>query len=59
MKAIFTTEDEMEAKRMTKALDMALFIWQLQHNCTLTKKDNKIINELLEKYSINIDDLIE
>ncbi len=67
MKSTFTTDDPTEAKRLAKATDMALFIWELVHNgwrdfkhtdYDYTKAWDKI-HELLEEHNIDIDDLIE
>ena len=67
MKAIFETEDEMEAKRLAKAGDMASFIWELVHNGWREFKHTDydyqkawdVIHRLLEEHSININDLTE
>lgn len=67
MKAKFTSKDPMEIHRLSKANDMAMFIWELVHNgwrefkhtdYDYEKAWNKI-HSLLEKYNINIDDLME
>lgn len=66
MKVIFETEDEIEAKRLAKSNDMAMFIWQLVHNGWRDFKHTDYdyhkawdkIKELLEEHNINIDDLI-
>lgn len=66
MKYIFKTKDPIEAKRIYKADELALFIWELVHNGWREFKGtdydyqpawNKI-NRLLDEYNINIDDLI-
>lgn len=65
MKATFLTDDPNEIKILAKANDMAMFIWELKHNGWRDFKHtdydyepawNKI-NELLDQYKINIDDL--
>jgi replication initiation and membrane attachment protein DnaB len=61
----FQSEDEQEIKRLAKANDMAQFIWELVHNGWRDFKHTDYdyqpawdkINELLEQYKINIDDL--
>jgi hypothetical protein len=62
-----STTDEQEAKRLVKSTDMAMFIWELKHNgwrefkhtdYDYQKAWNKI-NEMLDEYNIDIDDLIE
>lgn len=66
MKVMFETEDEIEAKRLAKSNDMAMFIWQLVHNGWRDFKHTDYdyhkawdkIKELLEEHNINIDDLI-
>ena len=66
MKAIFETEDPQEAKALAKASDVAMFIWELTHNGWRDFKHTGYdyekawdkINELLEDYKINPDDLI-
>jgi hypothetical protein len=62
-------EDKMYHKRCVKSLDMASFIWELHHNfCRKWKHDDSefnletykaAINDLLDEYSIDIDDLID
>jgi hypothetical protein len=65
MKATFETTDEMEATRLLKSLDMALFIFgvnQLMYKYaddTATEEIREEINLLQEKYNININELIE
>ena len=65
LKATFETEDPQEIRRLVKANDMAIFIWELVHNgwrefkhtdFEYEKAWNKI-HKLLEEYQINIDDL--
>ena len=65
MKATFETEDQQEALRIVKSLDMASFIFELTKNTfrhieeiTVDEVKEKI-NELIERYGINIDELIE
>lgn len=66
MKIVFETEDELEAKRMLKASDMACFIWKLVHNgwrdfnhtdYDYDKAWDKI-RELLVEHNIDCDDLM-
>ena len=67
MKATFTTDDPMEIRRLSKADDMATFIWELVHNGWREFKHGDYdykpawdkIHELLEQFDINIDDLTE
>ena len=67
MKATFESDDPMEIKRLAKADDMATFIWELVHNGWRDFKHTDYdyqpawdkINELLETYRIDIDDLTE
>ena len=73
MKYKVTTKDPKEAKRLAKATDMAFFIFELVCNSRslldrqLTRKAEEDaldlfyehINYLLEKYSIDINDLTE
>ena len=56
---IIKTDDEMEARRITKSLHMALFIFQLLRNTKLCDADGKKVSDLIDEYSIDIDDLIE
>lgn len=66
MKHIFETEDEQEAKRIVKSLDMANFIWELVHNGWRDFKHTDYdydpawekINQLLAEHNIDIEDLI-
>lgn len=67
MKATFTSEDPKEIQRLSKANDMALFIWELVNNgwrefkhtdYDYEKAWNKI-HALLEEYKIDIDSLFE
>ena len=67
MKVVFETEDPQEARRLAKAMDMASFIWELKHNAWRKFKHTDYdyekawdaINELLEEFHIDIDDLTE
>ena len=65
MKAIFETTDEMEATRLLKSLDMALFIFgitQLLHKYyedEATGEIRKDIDLLCKTYNINIEELLE
>lgn len=65
MKATFTSDEEKEIKRLSKSLDMALFIFQLRHNSRKYYFDEdgekawQRVCDLLEEYNINIDDIIE
>lgn len=67
MKTTIKTTDPMEAKRLVKSTDMACFIWQLVHNGWRDFKHTDYdyepawtkIHELLNEYSIDIDDLVE
>ena len=67
MKAKFTSKDPMEIHRLSKANDMARFIWELVHNGWREFKHTDYnyekawdkIHSLLEKYNINVDDLME
>ena len=66
MKATFETEDPKEILQLSKASDMAAFIWELKHNGWRVFKDTNYdyhpawerINELLEEHGINADELI-
>ena len=61
----FKTNDPQEVKRLAKANEMALFIWELVHNGWRDFKHSDYdyepawekIHELLQEYNINIDDL--
>jgi hypothetical protein len=61
----FQSEDEQEIKRLAKADDMAMFIFELVHNGWREFKHTDYnyqpawdkINELLEQYNITINDL--
>lgn len=56
IKVTFTCDDLMDLRRLTKADDMAYFIFDLVHNFD-SEKDS--IKDLLNEYDINIDDLTE
>jgi len=66
MKATFTTEDPKEIIQLSKASDMAHFIWQLTHNGWRDFKHTDYdyepawekIGELLNEYGINVEELI-
>lgn len=63
----FKTNDPQEIKRLSKADDMAMFIWELVHNGWRDFKHTDYdyekawekIHELLSEHNINIDDLVE
>lgn len=67
MKATFESENPMEIKRLSKADDMAMFIWELVHNGWREFKHSGYdyekawdkIHELLEIHGIYIDDICE
>lgn len=63
MKAIFESENNQEIKRISKADDMASFIWELKHNILFECDDFEAlvekINANLKAHNINIDDLWE
>lgn len=66
MKVKFETEDPWEIKRLTKANDMALFIWELvnngwrqfKHTDYEYEKAWNVIHRLLEEYHIDPEDLL-
>jgi hypothetical protein len=66
MKATFETEDPKEIIQLAKASDMACFIWELTHNGWRDFKHTDYdyekawdkINELLEEFNINPDELV-
>jgi len=66
MKAVFTSEDPVEIKRIAKSDDMANFIWELVVNGWRDFKHTDYdyrpawekINKLLEEYYINVDELM-
>lgn len=65
MNVTFTSEDPQEIKRLAKADDMAMFIWELVHNGWRDFKHTDYdyekawdkIDELLKEHNIVIDDL--
>jgi hypothetical protein len=73
MKVTIETENGKEALRMQKSLDMACFIFEIarnsgdiiEHKCYSPKSEYNIsvffehVNELLDKYNINIDELLD
>lgn len=67
MLAIYTTEDPMEAKRITKALDMAIALWEIKHNLWRRFEESDIdydpvfeaISDIFESNDINIDELVD
>ena len=66
MIALFKSVDPMEIKRLSKATDMACFIFELSHNMERKFEDSGVdhsevfeeINRLLAEFSIDINDLI-
>ncbi len=66
-KVTFESNDDLEIKRLSKANDMAAFIWELVHNGWREFKHTDYdyqkawdkIHELLEQHDINVDALIE
>jgi hypothetical protein len=56
MKVTFESEDTKEINRLAKSLDMALALWKIT---TVNNLNHKSINEILEKYKINLIELIE
>jgi hypothetical protein len=69
MEFTITTDDNTEAKRLAKSLDMASFIFELAKNTRKALSYNEHddyeeaiwdrIYQMLEEYSIDINDLIE
>ena len=61
MKAYFKAEDEMESKRLAKSLDMAMFLWQLEHNFNYDRKYKikDILKIMRNEYGINTNELID
>lgn len=67
MKATFESEDPKEIQRLSKANDMALFIWELVANGWRDFKHTDYdytpawdkIHSLLDEYHIDIDSMIE
>jgi len=59
MEYIFKTNDDLQAKQMIKANDMAMMIWELYHN-RLKKfcvKDRGEILSLFDEYNIKPNEL--
>jgi len=67
MRIKIETDDEMEAKRLLKSNDMALFIFELvrngwrrfKHTDYDYEKSWGVIHELLDEYDINIDEITQ
>lgn len=67
MKATFKSKDINEIKRLAKADDMAACLWELVHNAWREFKNTDYdyekawdkINEVLDEYNIDVDDLTE
>ena len=75
MLTIFTTEDPKEAIRITKSEDMAVCLWEITNNIRrrylkykdeLTEEQLNVaedifadINHELDRWSINLDDILE
>jgi len=67
MKATFESDDPKEIQRLSKANDMASFIWELIHNGWRDFKHTDYeyekawgkIGELLEEHNIDIDGLVD
>lgn len=67
MKAKYQAEDRFEMIRLAKSEDMALFIVELVNNGWREFKNTDYdyqkswdkITQLLDKYNINVDDLVE
>jgi len=65
MEATFRSGDPTEIKRLAKANDMAMFIWELVHNGWRDFKHTDYdyekawqkIRDLLSEYNIDVDDL--
>ena len=66
MESVFKSNDETEIKRLAKSTDMAMFIWDLVNNGWRDFKHTDYdyqrswdkIHELLDKYNIDINDLV-
>jgi len=66
MKLTIETKDIMQAKRMLKADDMAYFIFWIKNNAWRKFEDSEVdyrpvfdeINEMINAYGINIDELV-
>ena len=62
-----SVDDQMELKRVMKATDMAMFIWELKHNFWRKWKHDdsdfnlrtyrEALGEMLDEYNINPDEL--
>jgi len=62
-----SVDDRMELKRVMKATDMAMFIWELKHNFWRKWKHDdsdfnlqtyrEALSELLDEYNINPEEL--
>ena len=67
MEATFKSEEPTEIKRLAKANDMAMFIWELVHNGWRDFKHTDYdyekawqkIRDLLSEYNIDVDDLLD
>lgn len=67
MKFIVETKDQNEMAMILKANDMATFIWELKHNAWREFKGTEYdyekawnkINQMLDEYQINIDEIIQ
>lgn len=67
MKTTITTEDEMEAKRLIKSLDMANALFEIQYNLFRYFEDDECdhtpvfekIGEIFEEHGIDVDELVE
>ena len=64
MKVTFESEDRLEINRLAKSLDMACALFGIKHNLFRKTESNDIdiveeINQVLDDYNINLDDLIE
>lgn len=62
-------DEEMAMKRAMKSADMAMFIWELQHNFLRKWKHDdsdfnletyrEALSDLLDEYNINMDELTD
>lgn len=67
MLAIYTTDDLMEAKRITKSLDMAIALWEIKHNLWRKFEESDIdydlvfeaIGDIFEDNGIDVDELVD
>jgi len=67
MKAKFTSADPIEIKRLSKANDMAICLWEIANNGWREFKDTDVdykrvwdtIHEIMVDNNINIEDLID